>query len=327
MEVVSDLVSVFSTIAAIAAGVAGLMMALAYRYRHWQDTMVYHPQTPENSTTMCATPSDFGISHYEVVHIQTSDKVKIRGYFMRPGDGEPSFTLVYFHGNAGNVGHRLPIAKMLMHHLKCSVLMMDYRGYGLSDPVMPTEEGLKLDAQATLDYAATHPKVHKDKIFVLGTSLGGAVTIDLASKQHQSKRIAGVMLENTFTSISDMADALFSPMIERSFPRGSVVLTPFLKYVVKPIVLFVGWWSIDVVRKVSCPILFLSGSKDELVPPSHVKALHSVAAASGRSSHIQLVEFPQGKHNDTFTMKGYPHAIEQFVKDVLRKQQQCTEVV
>jgi len=119
-------------------------------------------------------------------------------------------------------------------------------------------------------------------------------------------------------------------MLYRSLPRGSKLLVPFLKYVVKPIVLFVGWWSIDKIRKVSAPCLLLSGLKDELIPPSHMKLLYEARASStgmpSSSGDVQFVEFPNGKHNDLFLSKGYVSSIEQFMKLTIKRRTQV-EVV
>lgn len=327
----TDLLEIAFTLGSISAILAVVAMLLAYRYRHLQDMMVYHPNVPENSTQICADPADFGLSSYDEVRIETTDGITLHGYFLHhspatatthPSSGS---VVVYFHGNAGNIGHRLPIARLLVQNLHCSVLMVDYRGYGLSDPVMPTEEGLKLDAQAVMDFLLRHPRVHRDKIFVFGTSLGGAVAIDLAARPQYMRHVAGLILENTFTSIGDMADTLFAPMIYRTLPRGSKLLVPFLKYVVKPVVLFVGWWSIDRIRKVAAPTLLLSGLRDELVPPSHMKSLYEVSQLSSRLSgcerDVQFVEFPQGKHNDLFLAKGYAQHIDQFMKAALKRRQ------
>lgn len=80
---------------------------------------------------------------------------------------------------------------------------MAYRGYGDSEGT-PSEDGLKLDADATLEYAQNHKDIDNDRIFVFGRSLGGAVAIQLAMVQ--SNAIKGLIVENTFTSIGDMVD-------------------------------------------------------------------------------------------------------------------------
>ena len=105
-----------------------------------------------------------------------------------------------FHGNAGNVGHRVPIAKVIEENTGCSVLMLEYRGYGMSTGV-PNEEGLMIDAQTGLDWIRSSNETKGNKIIVYGQSLGGAVGIQLAEKNQEAGDVAGLILENTFTSI------------------------------------------------------------------------------------------------------------------------------
>ena len=108
-----------------------------------------------------------------------------------------------FHGNAGNIGHRIPIARMLDEALGCNVLMMEYRGYGLSTGT-PDEVGLTIDAQTGLDYIRQRTELRDTKILVYGQSLGGAVAINLVAKNQKHGDIAGLILENTFTSIKKL---------------------------------------------------------------------------------------------------------------------------
>lgn len=108
-----------------------------------------------------------------------------------------------FHGNAGNIGHRVPIAKVLEESLGCNVLMLEYRGYGHSSGD-PHEEGLKIDAQTGLDYIRERAETRNTKIVIYGQSLGGAVAIQLVAKNQEIGDIAGLILENTFTSIKKM---------------------------------------------------------------------------------------------------------------------------
>ena len=108
-----------------------------------------------------------------------------------------------FHGNAGNIGHRVPIAKVLEENIGCNVLMLEYRGYGLSTG-SPDEEGIKIDAQTALNYIRQQKETQGGKIVVFGQSLGGAVAIQLVAKNQDSGDIIGLVLENTFTSIREM---------------------------------------------------------------------------------------------------------------------------
>lgn len=108
-----------------------------------------------------------------------------------------------FHGNAGNIGHRVPIAKVLEENIGCNVLMLEYRGYGLSTGT-PDEEGIEIDAQTALDYIRQQKETQGGKIIVFGQSLGGAVAIQLVARNQAAGDIAGMILENTFTSIREM---------------------------------------------------------------------------------------------------------------------------
>ena len=105
-----------------------------------------------------------------------------------------------FHGNAGNIGHRVPIAKILEENSGCSVLMLEYRGYGMSTGV-PDEEGLMIDAQTGLDWLRNNESTKRNKIIIYGQSIGGAVAIQLVAKNQKDGDIVGLILENTFTSL------------------------------------------------------------------------------------------------------------------------------
>ena len=133
--------------------------------------------------------------------------------------------LVFCHENAGNIGVRIPFFELLIDNLGVNVLSMAYRGYSYSDPVKPTEEGLKKDADALVSFLkdpdnSRHPELAKhinpQLIFAHGRSLGGAVAIYMTNKNPDLFR--GLIVESAFTSISDMADAMF----------------PFIKYIKGP---------------------------------------------------------------------------------------------
>lgn len=108
--------------------------------------------------------------------------------------------MIMFHGNAGNIGHRVPIAKFVEENTGCSILMLEYRGYGMSTGT-PNEQGLMIDAQTGLDWIRNGTETKDNKIVVYGQSLGGAVAIQLVAKNQEADDIVGLILENTFTSI------------------------------------------------------------------------------------------------------------------------------
>ena len=157
-------------------------------------------------------------------------------------------TILTFHGNAGNIGHRLPIVKVLANDIRCTTLMLEYRGYGLSTG-SPSEKGIAIDAQTGLDYIRQRDDLKSNKIVIYGQSLGGAVSIDIVAKNKADGDIKGLILENTFLSIAKMIPSVM-PIAK--------YLTPLCHEL---------WKSEDMMPKIdNVPVLFLSGLKDEIVP-------------------------------------------------------------
>lgn len=235
------------------------------------------PRRPKDNPRNYRSPEEHGVP-FEDHYIACSDGVAIHAWLLKYRDDSP--TILFFHGNAGNIGLRLPNALQMMRNLQANIMMVEYRGYGDSDSVPPTEEGLKLDALAALDFTARH--LPKSSIYAFGRSLGGAVAIDLAMKRPD--KLAGVIVENTFTSISDMVDCLM----------------PWLAPI-KPFVLTIGWNSKQALAasRPKLPFLFLAGGQDELVPHSHMLELYRLAPV-GSILHI----IPNGTHNESWLRGG-----------------------
>lgn len=171
--------------------------------------------------------------------------------------------MLMFHGNAGNIGHRVPIAKYLGESLGCNCLMLEYRGYGASTGT-PDEKGLMIDAQTGLDWIRTSKETKDNKIVVYGQSIGGAVAIQLVAKNQDAGDVIGLILENTFTSIRKMIPRLFcTPFVVSrakflsAFPPAKYIAWLCHQY----------WPSEDILPQITkVPILFISGLKDEIVP-------------------------------------------------------------
>lgn len=176
-----------------------------------QDNLLYHPEIPQHSRIYVPMPSMYKMP-FETVHIRSTDNVILHAFWIRhPGQtGMLVPTIIYFHGNAGNMGHRLQNVTGLYFTCRCNILLIDYRGYGLSTGA-PTERGLRADARATFDYLLTRHDIDLNQICIFGRSLGGAVAIDLAADPEYNQRIMCVILENTFTGIPEMAAELIHP--------------------------------------------------------------------------------------------------------------------
>ncbi len=238
-------------------------------------------------------PNQFGISDYDDLRISTPDGETLAAYFVRATDRRKTTktTMLMFHGNAGNIGHRLPIARMLERHTDCDVLMLEYRGYGLSTGT-PDENGLNIDAQAGLDWIRKNEETKKSNIVIYGQSLGGAVAISLVTKNIGTGDIAGLILENTFLSIRKMIPNVFPP---------AKYLAPLCHQ---------RWASEEMIPLIKdIPVLFISGLKDEIVPPSHMKELFSLCRVNTKI----WKEFSTGSHNETVAEAGYFACIADFV--------------
>lgn len=176
---------------------------------------------------------------------------------------------------------------MLYHEMNCDVVSVAYRGYSASSGV-PTEEGLKIDGATVLEYVDSELAEHyidRGGVFVLGRSLGGAVAAASIAGLSQEKldKIDGLILENTFTSIPDMADRMFSVL---AYFKG-LVLTNY-------------WRTIDVVREIELPINYVTSTFDEICPMEMTETLYR---ASKKSRNLSFWRNNNAGHNDTWIVK------------------------
>lgn len=134
--------------------------------------------------------------------IPTPDNEKLSAFYIRvpKSRAKSNLTILMFHGNAGNIGHRVPIARALIESIGCNVFMLEYRGYGLSTG-SADETGLMIDAQTGYDYLRKRAETRDHDIVIFGQSLGGAVAVRLAAKNQADNKLIGLVLENTFLSM------------------------------------------------------------------------------------------------------------------------------
>ncbi|KAI0777406.1 alpha/beta-hydrolase [Trametes elegans] len=305
-----------------------------------QNYLIYPSAFPPGSRTEVPVPTDFGLP-YQDLPLVTPDNVTLRCYLLTqrkempfvgalPVDSDESETdeeftarrptVLMFHGNGGNVGHRIPLAKVFYVKMRCNVLMLSYRGYGLSEG-SPSEKGICIDAQCALDHILAHPTLSRTPILVYGQSIGGAVAIDLVSRNPNA--IRALVLENTFLSLP------------RLVPSALPVLGPFA------FLCHQKWDSASKVPNIPAeiPMLLLSGVRDEVVPREHMQELWKLVQqrvpggrrAVGRNtdsadegakkpalatSSSRFIEFDRGTHNDTCVQTGYWQAVADFVASV-----------
>ncbi|KAJ3468811.1 hypothetical protein MRS44_002876 [Fusarium solani] len=258
--------------------------------------LIYPSHIPANSRSDVPKPSDFGIKNFEELYIPTDDGEKLSAYYIRGprGHKNSNVTILMFHGNAGNIGHRLPIARMIINYIGCNVFMLEYRGYG-SSTGEPDESGLNIDAQTGLNYLRQRAETRDHKLIVYGQSLGGAVSIKLVAKNQDSGAITGLILENTFLSIRKLIPSVVPP---------AKYLTLLCHQV---------WPSESILPSINkVPTLFISGLQDEIVPPRHMKHLYEISTAPTK----RWKPLPGGDHNSSVLEEGYFEAMSDFIAEV-----------
>lgn len=229
-----------------------------------QGSMLFLPSIP--SRELAATPAALALD-YEPVEIETKDGELLHGWFV-PAPEERAVVL-FFHGNAGNISHRLESLR-IFHSLGLSVLIFDYRGYGLSSG-RPSEQGTYEDAQAAWRHLVHTRGVSPDRIILFGRSLGGAVATWLAAQQAPG----ALIVESAFRSVPDLAAEIYWFLPVRRLAR--------IEY---PVERLIG--------EVSAPVLIVHGRDDEIIPFSHAEALHAAAGAGTQKLVIG------GDHNTGF---------------------------
>lgn len=214
----------------------------------------------------------------------TGQDTRLHGLWV-PSDKPGAPVLLYLHGARWNVAGSAPRIRR-MQEMGFSVLAVDYRGFGKSTAVLPSEDMAYEDARAAWDWLG---RQYPDKPrYVFGHSLGGAIAIDLASKVQDER---GVIVEGTFTSIPDVA----SSMKWGWLPVGPLITQRFE--------------SVRKVAKVDSPLLVVHGSNDALIASDLGRRLFD--AATGRK-HFLLVE--GGSHFSTMSVgyAQYREALAQF---------------
>jgi len=265
------------TLAASIYILLGLMIYL------FQGKMVFLANMPGRALT--ASPGDIGLA-YENVSLTTSDDERLHGWYVPAARSRG--VVLFFHGNAGNISHRLD-SIAIFHQLGLDTLIIDYRGYGESSG-QTSEQGTYLDAQAAWDYLVVERGVSPDRIIVFGRSLGGAVGAWLGS-QHTP---AAVIIESSFSSGADMAHRLYPFLPTRLLTR--------LRYPVA-----------EYASRLECPVLVVHSRDDEIIPFAMGEAIY--AAVKQRRVLLEL----RGDHNGGFyiSRQAYIPGLNTFIESVL----------
>ncbi len=263
----------------IAASVYVLLSLVLYLL---QGKMVFLSNLPGRALT--ASPGDIGLE-YEDVYLTTLDDERLHGWYVPATISRG--VIVFFHGNAGNISHRLDSIG-IFHQLGLDTLIIDYRGYGQSTG-KTTEQGTYLDAQAAWSYLVDERGIAADQIIIFGRSLGGAVGAWLGA-QHTP---AAVIIESSFSSGVDMA--------RRLYPFLPVRLITRLRYPVA-----------EYASHLDCPVLVVHSRDDEIIPFAMGQSIY--AAVKQRKSFLEL----RGDHNNGIfiSRQDYLRGLDGFIESV-----------
>ncbi len=245
-----------------------------------QDRLLYFP-----ISELAGDPGQIGLE-FEEVWLTTTDGERLHAWYLP--HPRPRGALLFLHGNAGNISHRLD-SLAIFHRLGLATLILDYRGYGKSSGT-PSEHGTYLDADAGWAHLTGVRGFTAQQIVLFGRSLGGTIAAH-AAVEHGP---AGMILESTMSSVADMAAELYPWLPARRLTRN-----------VYP--------AVDAVAAYQGPVLVVHSPNDEIVPYHHAARL--LTAAGGRSQRLDL----RGGHNDGFLVTGeaYVAGLDAFLAEVL----------
>ena len=248
-------------------------------FRYFERKSIYFP-----TKTIEFTPRDVGL-RYEDLFFVTDDEVRLNGWFVPAESARGS--LLFCHGNAGNISHRVEIIK-IFNELRLNVFIFDYRGYGKSQG-SPSEKGFYKDVRAAYEYLLSRKDINRDTIVIYGKSIGANVATDLASKV----KAAALISESGFSSAYDMG--------RRLFPYLPVKWMMTIKYD-----------AVAKIKDITIPKLIIHSRDDEIVPFNLGEKLFK-AAAEPKEFYVM-----RGGHNEAVFMarKEYSDKIDDFLTHI-----------
>ncbi len=254
--------------------VASLLGVVAFHYglRSLEWHMTFHPVPLDRHRWQ---PPDGAFE----VWFTTADGIRLHGWFFENPTNPETTTIIFFHGNTGNIRDVDWVGQRL-HERGFNVLLFDYRGYGASEGDAENETGLYADGDAALDFVIKEKGVTPKNIVLYGQSLGTTVVADVASRRD----VGAVILESGLSSASSLAGHALPWLPQRLHFLGKN-----------------RFESAQKLAKVKAPVLIAHGDPDPVIPASEARLLFSAANEPKR-----LLIFPGAGHN-VFGSLGDPY--------------------
>jgi fermentation-respiration switch protein FrsA (DUF1100 family) len=272
----------FRSIGGMFAGIAGAYLLLVGVVWYSQAKFIFHP-----ARVVAVNPGDLGVAFDKVTLPVAGDR--LAGWWV-PSKEPRARTLLYLHGNAGNMAANARHV-LRLHSTGLNVFIFDYRGYGDSTGGPPREKLVYEDAQRAWQYLVEERRIPAADIAIYGHSLGGAVAVELAGKHPEA---GALITESTFTSVADEAD-------------GSSL------YTLLPIrlILTERFDSASKIASIHLPKLIIHGLADTMIPPRMAQRLYDAAP-----DPKQLALIPGGHHDDSAVVNGpaYFAALHTFLR-------------
>ncbi len=240
----------------------------------YQNHLIYRPtkETPELS--------NYDATDMQIVTLHTKDRLTLHAWY-KPANTQ-GVTLLYLHGNAGNIGGRMTLARQFLN-AGLGLLLVEYRGYG-GNKGTPTEEGLIQDARAGLQFLLSQG-IPLDKIALYGESLGSGVATKLATEN----TFCTVILQSPYTSLIDLSHYHYPWIWIKPRDRFD---------------------SLAKIQAVHAPLLILHGIKDDVVPYSQGKTLFQHA-----NEPKKMISFTIKGHNNIWNSPGFAKNVLHFIND------------
>ena len=247
-------ITILSIIAAVYIGLSVVLFLM-------QSKILYQPMRDYDYR-----PEDYGLA-YEAVSLTTPDGVTLAAWYV-PAEGA-ELTVLFCHGNAGNISHRLDTLRMF-NELGLNCLIVDYRGYGKSTG-KPTEIGTKIDILAGFQWLIEEKRMRPEQIILFGRSLGGSIAAVIAKDVNPG----GLVLESAFTSFDDVGAHYYPWLPVRLFSRYD-------------------YNTLEAVKQVTCPVLVIHSPDDEIIPYKFGRQIFDAANEPKQFAELK------GTHNEGF---------------------------